>query len=148
MFEETVAPLLDHLRRSCIHGDMNDYNILVDEDSSAVVGIIDFGDMVHSYTVADLSIALAYVVLNNDSPLTAAANVVGSYREAFPLSEKELDSVWGLMLMRLCMSVCIAAYQLRQRPDNAYLEISQQAIKNRLPALIAIRPNALKQALR
>lgn len=147
VFEESLAPLADRLRKSCIHGDMNDYNILVNEDSSTVVGIIDFGDMVHSYTVADLSIGLAYVVLNNESPLTAATNVVAAYHEAFPLFEEELDSIWGLMLMRLCMSVCIAAYQLRQRPDNAYLEISQQAIKSRLPALMAIRPNALKQAL-
>ena len=29
-----------------------------------VSGLIDFGDMVYSYTVGDLAIALAYVVLD------------------------------------------------------------------------------------
>src|SRR5688572_23085031 len=53
-----------HLRRSVIHGDVNDYNVLVHADS--VEGIIDFGDIVYSWTIGNLAIALAYVVLRKD----------------------------------------------------------------------------------
>ena len=137
-FEQHVAPLLPALRRSCIHGDANDYNILVDIDSSKVVGFIDFGDMVYSYSIADLAIALAYVVLNNAEPLTAATHVVAGYLETLPLEKNEIEVVGELMLMRLCMSVCLAAYQQRQQPDNAYLDISQVAIRESLPKLLAI----------
>lgn len=137
-FERRVAPLLPHLRRSCIHGDANDYNILIDADSSAVTGFIDFGDMVYSYTVGDLAIALAYVVLKNDPPLTAAMHFVSGYRETLPLDENEIEVLWCLMLMRLCMSVCLAAYQQMQQPNNEYLDISQQAIRESLPKLLAI----------
>ena len=47
------------LRRSVIHGDANDYNVIVDPQSMTVSGLIDFGDMVYSYTVGDLAIAVA-----------------------------------------------------------------------------------------
>jgi Ser/Thr protein kinase RdoA (MazF antagonist) len=137
-FEATVAPLLSGLRQSVIHGDTNDYNILINDELSEVVAIIDFGDMVYSYTIADLAIALAYVVLNSESPLATAAIVVAAYHELLPLTDEEIESVWGLMIMRLCMSVCIAAYQQRERPDNEYLDISQQAIRERLPGLLQV----------
>jgi Ser/Thr protein kinase RdoA (MazF antagonist) len=138
VFEADVAPVLPRLRTSVIHGDTNDYNILINDQHSEIVGIIDFGDMVHSYTVGDLSIALAYVLLNNDSPLPTATQVFAGYHQVLPLNDDELTAVWGLMIMRLCMSVCIAAYQQQQRPDNEYLDISQQAISQRLPALLEV----------
>jgi Ser/Thr protein kinase RdoA (MazF antagonist) len=138
VFETDVARVLPRLRRSVIHGDTNDYNILINDECSEIVGIIDFGDMVHSYTVADLAIALAYVLLNSVEPVSAATQVFTGYHQVLPLSDVELTAVWGLMIMRLCMSVCIAAYQQQQRPDNEYLDISQQAIRSTLPRLLAI----------
>ena len=139
-FDTDVAPVLPGLRTSVIHGDTNDYNVLINNERSEVVGIIDFGDMVYSYTVGDLAIALAYVVLNNASPMSAAVQVFAGYHQVLPLNEDEIAAVWGLMIMRLCMSVCIAAYQQQQRPDNEYLDISQQAIRLVLPKLLAIEP--------
>jgi Ser/Thr protein kinase RdoA (MazF antagonist) len=137
-FDTTVAPVLSRLRQSVIHGDTNDYNILISDDLSEVVAIIDFGDMVYSYTIADLAIALAYVVLNTESPVATAANIVAAYHSVLPLTDQEIETVWRLMMMRLCMSVCIAAYQQRERPDNQYLDISQQAIRQRLPDLLQV----------
>jgi len=139
-FERTVTPLLPKLRRSVIHGDANDYNVLVGEHSEHqnVVGVIDFGDMVHSYTVGDLAVAIAYVVLDRRVPIAAAAQVVAGYHEEYALIEDELEALYGLVLMRLCMSVSLAAYQQQQQPDNAYLEISQRSIRNILPRLVAI----------
>ena len=130
-FEREIAPALSLLRCSCIHGDANDYNILVDADSRSVIGLLDFGDIVYSYTVGDLAIALAYVVLNNDAPLTTAKQVIAGYQQALTLEENEVEVLWDLMLMRLCMSVCLAAYQQQQQPANEYLDISQQAIRDK-----------------
>jgi Ser/Thr protein kinase RdoA (MazF antagonist) len=126
------------LRRSSIHGDANDYNVLVDPERMTVVGLIDFGDMVYSYTVGNLAVALAYVVLDKNDPLAAAREVVEGYRSEFELTEDELDALWPLVLMRLSMSVCLAAYQQKQRPENEYLQISQQSIAANLPGLIGM----------
>lgn len=125
------------LRRSVIHGDANDYNVLVDPESMVVTGLIDFGDMVYSYTVGELAIAIAYVVLDKVDPRAAAAEVISGYTSEFALLEDELEALWPLVRLRLAMSVCMAAYQLRQRPENEYLRISQRAIGETLPRIYA-----------
>ena len=122
------------LRRSVIHGDANDYNVLVEEEK--VVGLIDFGDVVYSYTAGDLAIAVAYVILGKEDPFAAAAPVIEGYREEFELTKSELDALWPLVRLRLCMSVCIAAYQQEQQPENEYLSISQNSIAETLPRLM------------
>ena len=124
----------EHLRKSVIHGDANDYNVLVDGDE--VVGLIDFGDIVYSYTVGDLAIALAYVVLGKADPYAAAAPVIEGFVREFALTNDELDALWPLVRLRLCMSVSIAAYQQAQQPDNEYLGISQNLIAKTLPRLM------------
>ena len=125
---------LDHLRKSVIHGDANDYNVLV--DGNEVVGLIDFGDIVYSYTVGDLAIAVAYVVLGKADPRAAAAPVIEGYIREFPLNNAELDALWTLVRLRLCMSVSIATFQQEQQPDNEYLGVSQKLIAETLPRLI------------
>ncbi|HEX6719057.1 MAG TPA: phosphotransferase [Pyrinomonadaceae bacterium] len=121
------------LRRSVIHGDPNDYNVLVDADR--VSGLIDFGDMVYSYTVGDLAIAIAYAILGEADPAETAAEIVSGYTSEFALLEYEREALWPLVRLRLAMSVCLAAHQLRQQPDNKYLGISQKAIEETLPRI-------------
>jgi len=119
------------LRRSVIHGDANDYNVLVDPESMTVSGLIDFGDMVYSYTVSDLAIALAYVALGEGDP----RDVIVGYESEFGLLDEEREALWPLVRLRLGMSVCMAAYQQRQQPENEYLGISQKAIAKTLPRI-------------
>ena len=128
-----VEPILDacgriewsKLRRGIIHGDANDYNILVDESGSRVRTILDFGDMVYSATVCDLAIALAYVMLDEQDPIAAAARVITAYHETRTLTESEIDALYTLAATRLCMSVSYSAFQAREAPDNQeYLNIT------------------------
>ncbi|HXD30943.1 MAG TPA: aminotransferase class III-fold pyridoxal phosphate-dependent enzyme [Pyrinomonadaceae bacterium] len=135
-FGEKHLPILPKLRRSVIHGDANDFNILVNDDR--VVGLIDFGDIVHSYTVAELAVAVAYAVLDKPDPIAVASSIAAGYNQENPISEDEIEAVWPLVLMRLCMSACLAAHQLKQQPDNSYLEISQAAIKRNLSKLSSL----------
>jgi 4-aminobutyrate aminotransferase-like enzyme/Ser/Thr protein kinase RdoA (MazF antagonist) len=139
-----VDPIVASLRRSVIHNDANDYNIIVDTSgdvwnrSERVAGLIDYGDIVHSFTCADLAIAMAYVMLDKREPLQAAAALVKGYHAARPLDDAEIAALFDLARLRLCMSVAIAADQQRQRPDDAYLGVSQGPIARTLPALMVI----------
>jgi 4-aminobutyrate aminotransferase-like enzyme/Ser/Thr protein kinase RdoA (MazF antagonist) len=143
-FDRTTAPLLERLPRSAIHSDLNDYNVLVgggddvETRDQRITGIVDFGDMVYGYRVADLAIAVAYAILDSDDPLAIASHVVRGYCEQTSLNHNELASLFGLVALRLCMSACIAADQLRRRPDNLYLGVSQSSIRRMLPTLAAI----------
>ncbi len=149
-----VDPIVALLPRSVIHNDANDYNIIVDTSgdicsrSERVAGLIDYGDIVHSFTCADLAIAMAYVMLDQREPLQAAATLVKGYHAARPLAEAEIAALFDLARLRLCMSVAIAADQQRQRPDDAYLAISQWPIARTLPALMRIHRRFAAAAFR
>jgi 4-aminobutyrate aminotransferase-like enzyme/Ser/Thr protein kinase RdoA (MazF antagonist) len=140
IFARDFAPLLSKLRTGVIHGDANDYNVIVGDfgGEQKISGLIDFGDMVHSYVVGDLAVAIAYEILNKPDPLQVAAEIVAGYSSEYPLDDAGSEVLWGMVLMRLCMSVCLAAQQQGQRPDNEYLEISQRSIASSLPELMAI----------
>jgi Ser/Thr protein kinase RdoA (MazF antagonist) len=74
-------------------------------------------------------------VLEKDDPWSSAAHVIDGYMKEFQLEQEELDVLWKLVRLRLAMSVCHAANQLRQRPENNYLRVSQRAIEETLPRL-------------
>jgi len=143
---------LARLPRGAAHNDPNDYNVLVDraskDGSDHLTGILDFGDIVHTYAIADLAIAIAYAVLDAAEPLDAAAAVVRGYHRRRPIGDAEIAAVFGLVLLRLCMSVAIAAKQQAQRPGDAYLSVSQAPIARTLPRLAALDRDAVDAALR
>ncbi len=151
-FDRHTEPLLSSLPRAAIHGDPNDFNVLVGGDGDVesrnqrVTGVVDFGDMTHSFRIGDLAIAIAYVVLGESDPLAAAAAVVRGYRERMTPSDDELAALFGLVVLRLCTSACIAADQQAQRPENEYLGVSQRAIACALPLLAQI-PFRLAEAV-
>lgn len=127
---------LARLRRAVVHNDPNDYNVLVTDGN--ITGFLDFGDILYSYAIADLAIAIAYAALDAPDPLASAAAVVRGYARTRAIDDDEIASLFGLVLLRLCASVCIAARQQRQRPGDPYLSISQAPIARTLPRLAAI----------
>jgi len=147
-FETNVNPVLPHLRSSVIHNDGNDYNVLVAGakingggiTSKRVTGIIDFGDAVYSTTVNEVAVAAAYAMLDKPDPLVAAADVVRGYHAVHPLTELELEHLFTLSCIRLCLSVTIAAYQQQQEPYNDYLRISEKPAWQLLHKLIKVHP--------
>ncbi len=128
----------DTLRFSIIHNDANDYNILVrgaTPSEHRVSAILDYGDVVYSATVCNLAVALAYAMLDRPDPIGTAAQVLAAYHEIYPLTESEVDSLYTLTVTRLCFSVCIAARQTRDVPDNEYLNISNAPVWSLLEKL-------------
>lgn len=145
---EHAAPRLASLRRSVIHADANDYNVMVDPAAQRVAGLVDFGDMVVSHTVNDLAIAMAYAALGKTDPLAAAARVAAGYHAVHPLTEDEIAALFALMLTRLALSASVAAAQQAEKPDAEYLGISQAPIRRTLPALAAMHPRLAHYLLR
>ncbi len=129
LFKSAVTPNLDHLRKSVIYNDANDYNILLDPVAfvpSAVISLIDYGDALYSCTVCDLAIAIAYAVMDKPDPLAAAAAVVRGYHRQYPLQEVEAAVLFPLVAARLCISVTVSALNRSEHPENEYLQISDR----------------------
>lgn len=148
------APYFPSLRSSVIHNDANDHNVLVssaghDGDGAAasacIAGLIDFGDMVHSYTVGEVAIASAYVMMCALEPLAAAEHVVRGYHAAHPLEEAEIAALLPLIGLRVCTSVVLAAHQRAQQPGNAYLSISERPAWALLERLAGLQPDAVRE---
>lgn len=148
---EHVLPRWNQLPKSVLYGDANDHNVLVAESPDPprrTVSVIDFGDMVHSATVSDLAIAIAYAALDLDDPLTAAAAVVEGYASVRGLSDLELECLYPLVLARLVVSVVNSAVQRAATPGNDYLFISEAPIWRLLDALAGIHPRYAAYRLR
>jgi Ser/Thr protein kinase RdoA (MazF antagonist) len=134
------------LRHGVIHGDANDYNVLV--RGGEVVSLLDFGDMVHSAVVCDLAIALAYVMLDKPDPLSAARSVVTAYHRVFPLAVPEADALFTLAASRLCMSVCYAALNAREKGSDAYQQVTAAPAWKLLAYLASLPADFARAALR
>ena len=140
-------PVLDALRTSVIHSDANDYNLIVQAPSAhapfqpaRLAGLIDFGDLLHCWTSADLAHACAYAMLGKADPLTAAAQVVAGYQREFAIPEQEIAAIFPLISARLALSVTLSLQQRRRQPDNEYLSISEAPAWALLDRLATVDP--------
>jgi len=115
-------------RKSVIHNDANDNNIIVNNDlvNPKVETLIDYGDAAFSQTINDLAVALAYAVMDCPDPLAAALPLVSGYHKNFSLEEKELEVLYVLVAIRLVISVTKSAINKVNEPENTYLQISDQ----------------------
>ena len=145
-FDENVYPVQHLLRKGIIHNDANDWNVLTQD--GRVSGIIDFGDMCHSWLINELAIAITYVMMGKDDPLQIAAEVIKGYREVFPLEQVELDLLYYLVAARLCTSVCNSAFAKTLKPDSEYITISEKPAWNLLHKWLSISPIKAKDAFR
>jgi 4-aminobutyrate aminotransferase-like enzyme/Ser/Thr protein kinase RdoA (MazF antagonist)/murein DD-endopeptidase MepM/ murein hydrolase activator NlpD len=146
-----LARLAPALRTSLIYNDANDYNVLVDGHDPydrRVVAVIDFGDMLRTWTANEPAVAAAYAMLDKPDPMAAAAAVVEGYHARHALTEPEVEALFPLICLRLCVSVVNAAYQRRAEPDNAYLTISERPAWDLLGRLDAIHPRLAHCTLR
>jgi 4-aminobutyrate aminotransferase-like enzyme/Ser/Thr protein kinase RdoA (MazF antagonist) len=150
-FSASALPPLATLRRSVIHGDANDHNVLTDAPragSPRIVGVIDFGDMHRGPTVADLAIAIAYAILGQEEPLAAAAAVVRGFHRKFALTDPELDVLLPLVSTRLCVSVVNSACRKALAPDDPYITISEAPAWAALEALAHVNAGLARYTFR
>jgi len=138
---ERLAP---SLRVGVIYNDANDYNVLVaggDPYDCRVVSVVDFGDMLRTWTVNEVAVACAYALLDKPDPLSTCASVVAGYHDARRLAEAEIDAIFPLVCSRLAVSAVNSAVQQRAEPGNRYLVISERPAWDALARLSTINPS-------
>jgi len=148
-YEENVVPYFIELRKSTIHNDANNWNILFKDNG--VSGIIDFGDISYSHLINELAIAISYTCFNKENPLEWALVLLESYNEILPLELKEVEVLYYSVAMRLCISISNSNHYQKLYPDNKYISISQKPAIDLLWKWIKINPieakNKFKTAL-
>lgn len=137
-FRTEVIPVQPYLRKSYIHNDANDYNLLV--SNNKISGLIDFGDMVYSHLINNLAVACTYAMLGQPDPLQSASWVVQGYHLNCPLTEQEVQILYYLIAARLCISVTRSAKQASGKSDNEHHFITEKRAWELLFSLIQINP--------
>lgn len=151
-FEIDFQSSITELDMGIIHGDANNYNVLVlnaSELSEKIkFGLIDFGDFAYSSKIAELAIAIAYAILEKANPITTIVQIVKGYNSKHKLQEKEMKILFPMILVRLLVSVSMSAYQQKLEPDNEYISISETPAWKALFYLKAISTNFVYYLIR
>ncbi|MEP7009897.1 MAG: aminotransferase class III-fold pyridoxal phosphate-dependent enzyme [Acidobacteriota bacterium] len=150
-FDAEAVPVLATLPKVAIHGDANDWNVLVQGGSGRApeaVSLIDFGDMVRSPRICDLAIGAAYALFGVDDPLAALEHVVAGYAQVAPLTEIEVEILAPLVAMRLAVSVTNAAIRRSLAPHDPYVSVSAAPAWATLEALDRIPPRLVRATVR
>ncbi|WP_238987549.1 phosphotransferase [Roseovarius dicentrarchi] len=146
-FDADIAPRLPHLRAQVVHNDFNPHNILV--NGAQPVGIIDFGDMVHTPIVCDLAVACSYQIAAGPDPLAHIARLLAGYASILPPEPEEIALLPDLIRLRHATTLTLGAWRARRWPDNAaYILRNAAASRKGLEALDAMPPGAPARALR
>ncbi|MBC8401334.1 MAG: aminotransferase class III-fold pyridoxal phosphate-dependent enzyme [Candidatus Marinimicrobia bacterium] len=145
-FEENVAPALPDLRKTMIHNDANEWNVLV--NNGKVTGIIDFGDLAYIALINELAVAIAYACFDKENPLGWASIILKSYHQVLPIKENEIAVLYYLVAARLCISVCNSAHSRKNNPNNEYAFISENSAWKLLYQWLRINPIAAENCFR
>ena len=146
-FDERVARRLPALRAQVIHNDASVANTLVDAGGERVVGLVDFGDLVHAPLVQDLAVAIAELLPGASDPIATAAELVAGYEGVEPLREEERAILFDLVAARLAVSVAIAAWRGARFPENHAYIAGDAAAMGKALAWVDANEEALREAL-
>ena len=125
---EQVQARYQGLRKSIVHSDVNDNNIIVSRDMvhPRVKALIDYGDTIYTQSINDLSIAVGYGLLAKVDVLDAAVSIIKGYHRYFPLLEEELNYIYVLAAMRLVTSITMSTLSRQIEPENEYRQMTEK----------------------
>jgi len=119
-----LQPLADHLPWQAVHLDITDDNVVWQRDAQRhwqVQGVIDFGDLAHTWRIADLSVTCAALLHHADGDPFAILPAIQACHAVTPLQREELQALWPLIVARAAVLVLSSEQQQRLDPDNTYL---------------------------
>ncbi|MBA3041102.1 MAG: aminotransferase [Alphaproteobacteria bacterium] len=122
---KSIQPLAGKLRVQAIHHDITDDNVVARPDGEGRLmpdGVIDFGDVVTGWLVADLAVTCTALLHHSDGDPFFILPAVRAFQERFPLNEAELKALWPLIVARAGVLVASTEQQLAIDPDNDYVQ--------------------------
>jgi 4-aminobutyrate aminotransferase-like enzyme/Ser/Thr protein kinase RdoA (MazF antagonist) len=121
-----VTAVLDEVRDTLpvqtVHGDLTDDNVVMRMEHGVCVlsGIIDFGDAMTSWRVAEVAVACTAALHREpDDPLVALP-LVEAFDHHVSLTDGELRALWPLVVLRGAVLVVSGLQQVAIDPGNDY----------------------------
>ncbi|MHA7972037.1 aminotransferase [Rhizobium sp. CAU 1783] len=120
-----LQPLAGKLRVQAIHHDITDDNVVARPDETGRLmpdGVIDFGDVITGWLVADLAVTCTSLLHHADGDPFFILPAVRAFHSRNPLNEAELKALWPLIVARAGILVASTEQQLAIDPDNEYVK--------------------------
>ncbi|HZT04513.1 MAG TPA: phosphotransferase [Steroidobacteraceae bacterium] len=122
-FAARFSPRLATLRAQFVHNDFNARNVIVDPaEESRVVGVIDFGDSVHTALAADVAVGAVGQLAAPDTAEESIREFVGAYCEVEPLNSAELAILPRLIAGRIVQNVVMTSWHRARNPGGAHFD--------------------------
>ncbi|KNH46619.1 aminotransferase [Pseudomonas lini] len=121
--ERHLQPLVDKLAVQAIHMDITDDNVVWQRDSQRqwqLQGVIDFGDLVRTWRITDLSVTCAALLHHAEGDPFYILPAVRAYHAVNPLQHEELLALWPLIVARSAVLVLSGEQQVSIDPGNEY----------------------------
>ena len=119
-----IGRLADDLPRQAIHLDLTDANVVVtraDDGTARPDGVIDFGDLTHSWAVSELAITASCVLGHPGTDPTSVLPAIRAFHDIRPLTGSEVEALWPLLVLRTAVLIVSGAQQAAIDPDNEYI---------------------------
>jgi hydroxylysine kinase len=134
-FDTVVRPQLRGLRAQIVHNDLTRSNTVL--LPTGAIGVIDFGDIVHTELVNDLAVAVTDFLVDGPEPLGPALDIVRGFNRVRQVDDRELSALFSLVRTRLAMMIIITEWRRARFPGNrAYIARKTQrcwSLLRRLP---------------
>ncbi|XP_049623386.1 hydroxylysine kinase-like [Suncus etruscus] len=152
-YREEVVTKFSQFRECINHGDLNDYNILVEprklasgESVYQVSGILDFGDMSYGYYVFEVAILIMYMMLESKNPIQVGGYILAGFESIVPLTYVERSALYLLVCGRFCQSLIIGAYSTHVHSHNSdFLVINTRQSWKNLQRMLDLGQNAVEE---
>ncbi|HGM5553145.1 TPA: aminotransferase [Pseudomonas putida] len=121
--ERRLQPLQDKLPVQAIHMDITDDNAVWQRDAKRhwqLQGVIDFGDLVRTWRITDLSVTCAALLHHAGGDPFVILPAVQAYHAVNPLQHEELQALWPLIVARAAVLVLSGEQQVSIDPGNTY----------------------------
>ena len=120
-----LLPLVASLPVQAIHMDITEYNVVWARDAHhqwQLQGLIDFGDLVRTWRIADLSVTCAALLHHAEGDPFFILPAIQAYHQINPLQSEELLALWPLIVARSAVLVLSSEQQASIEPDNGYIQ--------------------------
>ncbi|MEU6375215.1 aminotransferase [Streptomyces sp. NPDC046909] len=147
-----VQKLAAALPSQAVHLDLTDDNLIRRPDTRPPLpdGVIDFGDVTRSWAVGELAVSLSSLLHHDGIEPHHLLPAVRAFHAVRPLSPKEAEALWPLVILRAAVLVASGRQQAAIDEDNAYAKaaldrewhIFEQATRLPMPVMIRLVTDA------
>ncbi|XP_071108051.1 hydroxylysine kinase-like [Haliotis cracherodii] len=145
------------MERGVIHGDFNDYNIILHPattdfkaccvDSKKTFGIIDFNDICYTYRVFEIGRLIADAMTNcccsDREALQIGGHVLAGYLSVRQLSTEDVTMIYDAVCISFCQYYVLGTDAMSQQTDNPFCCLGTAEARQWLERVLALSSQAL-----